>query len=178
MVNSPPEGGARPTSSRSEGARTSLGFTLSQLGFENSRQFAEIVGTIGLEPRHFALLRAVREYQGDSQQAIAERLGVPASTMVALIDQLEGDGLLERVRHPTDRRTHTLQLTESGIEAVSRGFELGAQQERRICEGLSSAELAELMRPLGRVSDNLGIAPDTLPDAGSGHRPGPDRTIR
>ncbi|HLX78685.1 MAG TPA: MarR family transcriptional regulator, partial [Acidimicrobiales bacterium] len=78
---------------------------MSQLGFENSRQFAEIVGTIGLEPRHFALLRAVREYQGDSQQAIAERLGVPASTMVALIDQLERDGLLERVRHPSDRRT-------------------------------------------------------------------------
>ena len=69
--------------------RQSVGFTLSQVGLATSRRFGQITGTLGLEPRHVALLRAVSQADGQSQQAVAERLHIPASTMVALIDQLE-----------------------------------------------------------------------------------------
>src|SRR5215469_11002922 len=98
----------------------SVGFTLSQLGFATSRRFGQIVATLGLEPRHFALLRAVHGADGQSQQALAERLRIPASTMVSLIDYLENEGLLERRPHPTDRRTRLLHLTGQGAKVLEQ----------------------------------------------------------
>lgn len=151
--------------------RRSVGFTLSQLGFATSRRFGEIVATLGLEPRHFALLRAVRAADGQSQQAIAERLRIPASTMVALIDYLEREGLLERRPHPTDRRSRRLHLTDEGTEVLDQATTLGAEWEEAICANLSAAERETLLGLLERVAATIGIADAELPDHGSGQRP-------
>ncbi|MDQ6810381.1 MAG: MarR family winged helix-turn-helix transcriptional regulator, partial [Actinomycetota bacterium] len=73
----------------------SVGFTVSTTGYAIARLFREILAPLALEPREFALLRAVGACEGQSQQAIGERLGIPASRMVAFIDALEQRGLLE-----------------------------------------------------------------------------------
>lgn len=154
-----------------EAGGQSVGFTLSQLGFATSRRFGQIVGTLGLEPRHFALLRAVRAADGQSQQAIAERLRIPASTMVSLIDYLENEGLLERRPHPTDRRSRRLHLTSRGAEVLDQATTLGAELEGTICAGLSAAERDTLLDLLARVAANMGVASAELPDHGTGQRP-------
>jgi DNA-binding MarR family transcriptional regulator len=153
------------------GSRPSVGFMLSQLGFSTSRRFGQIVGTLGLEPRHFALLRAVRQSDGQSQQAIADQLRIPASTMVSLIDQLEGRAMLERRPHPTDRRTRLLHLTEQGAEVLAEAIRLGDQWEATICSGLSAADREQLISLLRRVANNIGVAERELPDHGTGQRP-------
>lgn len=154
-------------------AGPSVGFTLSQLGFATSRRFGQIVGTLGLEPRHFALLRAVREADGQPQQAVAERLGIPASTMVSLVDQLEARSLLERRPHPADRRTRLLHLTGRGEAVLEEATALGAQWERAICAGLSAGERAQLLSLLRRVAANIGLADGELPDRWTGQWPEP-----
>jgi DNA-binding MarR family transcriptional regulator len=154
-------------------APPSVGFTLSQLGFATSRRFGQLVGTLGLEPRHFALLRAVHEADSQSQQAVAERLHIPASTMVGLIDHLEQEGLLERRPHPSDRRTRLLHLTRHGKEVLGKATRLGAEWERTICAGLSTAEREQLLSLLQRVAINIGVADGELPDQGTGQRPDP-----
>jgi DNA-binding MarR family transcriptional regulator len=153
------------------GLRASVGFTLSQLGFETSRRFAELVGKIGLEPRHFAVLRAAGEHAGQSQQAIAERLHIPPSTMVALVDHLESWKMLERRRDPTDRRTYIVHVTPAGMTLLKKALDLAMQQEKRVCAGLSDDERVTLLTLLGRVAANLDIDAESLPDAGSGRRP-------
>jgi DNA-binding MarR family transcriptional regulator len=154
-------------------AGPSVGFTLSQLGFATSSRFAQIVGTLGLEPRHYALLRAVRASDGHSQQAVAERLQIPPSTMVSLVDHLEQEGLLQRRPHLTDRRTRRLHLTERGGQVLDEAIQLGAEWEQQICAGISSAEREELLGLLRRVAANIGVGQDTLPDRGTGQRPQP-----
>lgn len=151
--------------------RRSVGFTLSQLGFATSRRFGQIVATVGLEPRHYALLRAVREVDGQSQQAVAEGLRIPASTMVSLIDYLEKEGLLERRPHPTDRRSRRLHLTSRGAKVLDQATALGAEWEGTICAGLSAAERDTLLDLLARVAANIGVADAELPDHGTGQRP-------
>jgi DNA-binding MarR family transcriptional regulator len=152
-------------------AGPSVGFTLSQLGFATSRRFADLVAPLGLEPRHFALLRAVGEGGGLSQQAVASRLGIPASTMVSLVDHLAEAGLLERYPHPGDRRTRLLRLTPQGGKALAEAVRLGARWEESICAGLSAAERRQLLALLRRVGANLGVSQDELPDRGTGRRP-------
>jgi DNA-binding MarR family transcriptional regulator len=154
-------------------AEPSVGFTLSQLGFATSSGFSQRVATLGLEPRHYAVLRALRAADDQSQQAVADRLQIPPSTMVSLVDHLEKMGLLERRMHAADRRTRQLRLTQSGRQVLARAIRLGDQWEQQICAGLSSAERDQLLGLLRRVSANVGLGPDTLPDRGTGRRPQP-----
>lgn len=150
-----------------------MGFTLSQLGFATSGRFGQIVGGLGLEPRHFALLRAVRASDGRSQQAVADQLQIPPSTMVSLVDHLESQGWLERRPHSTDRRSRQLHLTASGRQVLEEAMRLGDQLEQQICAGLSGDEREQLLGLLRRVATNVGMGQHTLPDRGTGLRPQP-----
>ena len=149
----------------------SVGFSLSQVGLETSRQFGEVVGALGLEPRHFAVLHAVQRDVDQAQQAIGDLLAIPASTMVAIVDHLEAEGLLERRPHPSDRRARILHLTKRGETLLAKAQAEATLQEVRICAGLEPSERAELLALLRRISINLGVSLSALPDRGSGERP-------
>ncbi len=139
----------------------SVGFTLSSLGYAVSRRFRTTLEPSGLEPREFALLRAVAPIEGASQQAIGERLRIPASRMVAFVDALEERGLLERRHKPDDRRVRALYLTDDGREVLASAFTLASELERQLCAQLSDAEREQLLDALQRVGAQLGLAPGT-----------------
>lgn len=151
--------------------KNSVGFSLSQVGLETSRQFGEVVGVLGLEPREFAILHAVHRDAGQAQQTIGDFLAIPASTMVSIIDHLENEGLLERRPHASDRRARTLHLTGRGETLLTKAMAEAMRQEARICSGLEAEERAQLLSLLHRISVNLGVSSTALPDRGSGLRP-------
>jgi len=137
----------------------SVGFTVSTIGYAVSRRFREILAPLELEPREFALLRAVSASEGESQQAIGGRLEIPPSRMVAFVDALEARGLLERRLNPGDRRTRELHLTDAGRELLGRAFALAVDHERDLCADLSAKEREQLLDLLQRVGERLGLAP-------------------
>ena len=52
------------------------------------------------------------------QSELGALLGYNTSSMTALVDRLERDGIATRVPHPTDRRRLTVRLTDEGRAAV------------------------------------------------------------
>lgn len=137
----------------------SVGFTLSSLGHAVARRFSATLAPLRLEPREFAVLRAVAPAEGSSQQAIGESMQIPPSRMVAFVDALEARGLLERRPSPSDRRVRALHLTDDGRELLARAFELASELERQICSDLSESEREQLLVSLRRVGAQLGVAP-------------------
>jgi DNA-binding MarR family transcriptional regulator len=137
----------------------SVGFTLSSLGHAVARGFSEALAPLGIEPRDFALLRLLATVEGDSQQAVGERLGIPSSRMVAFVDAHEAHGLIERRQDPADRRIHALHLTKAGRGLLSRAFAIAVAYEQELCGDLSSSEREQLLDLLGRVGLRLGVAP-------------------
>jgi DNA-binding MarR family transcriptional regulator len=135
----------------------SVGFSLSTTGYAVSRRFHEILDPLGLEPRDFALLRAVRAAEGLSQQALAERMRILPSRMVAFIDVLEERGWLERRQRSEDRRLRALYLTGAGHELLGRAFALAVAHERDLCADLSEQEREQLLALLQRVALRLGL---------------------
>jgi DNA-binding MarR family transcriptional regulator len=47
-------------------------------------------------------------------RVMGERLQLHPTSVTNIVDRLEGDGLVRRVPHPTDRRTTLVEITEAG----------------------------------------------------------------
>jgi hypothetical protein len=71
------------------------------------------------------------------------------------------------------RRTRLLHLTRHGKEVLGKATRLGAEWDRTICAGLSTAEREQLLALLQRVAVNIGVADGELPDQETGQRPDP-----
>jgi DNA-binding MarR family transcriptional regulator len=116
-----------------------------------------VLEPLGLEPRQFALLRYVAAAEGHSQQELGAVLQVPASRMVALLDEMEERGLLERRAHPTDRRAKALYLTPGGSKTLTQAMEAAAAFEGEVTAGLGADEREELVSLLQRLAANLEL---------------------
>lgn len=137
----------------------SVGFLISQLGFLSSRGFMEALEPVGIDPREFLLMRFVAASEGQSQQALAERLALPASRMVALVDHLEEAGLVERRPNAEDRRVRELHLTRKGRGALERAGRVAIDHETSLCAGINRQEreqLIDLLQKLQTSQTELG----------------------
>ena len=137
----------------------SAAFLLSTLGFTVSRRFHEMLGPLELEPGEFALLRAVAASGGEPQNALAERLHISPSWMVAIVDQLERRGLVERRPHARDRRIRNLHLTADGKKLLKQAERRAQQFDRQVTDPLTEAELQQLLELLQRVAAGLDLQP-------------------
>jgi DNA-binding MarR family transcriptional regulator len=134
-----------------ERAPRSVGFLISQLGFISSRRFHEALEPLGIGPREFLLMRFVAASNGQSQQALADRLQVPPSRMVALVDHLEDAGLVERRPDPDDRRVRGLYLTRKGRGVLDRAAKIAIDYETQLCAGINREERDQLIDLLQRL---------------------------
>jgi DNA-binding MarR family transcriptional regulator len=141
----------------------SISFLLVQLGFHTAQQFGERLAPLGLEQRHAGMLARLAASQGESQQAIAELMGVNATRMVFLVDELEKLGLVERRRNPGDRRSHALYLTDAGTAMLARVRAVTAEHEARIRAGLTRSEQTRLLALLRKVAGEQGLSTQGLP---------------
>lgn len=94
---------------------------------------------------------------GRSQQAVAEQLGIQPSRFVALVDELERRGVIERRRNATDRRLYALHLTTQGEQLMREIGQVGTAHENDVCSALSASERTTLFELLERVADQQGL---------------------
>jgi DNA-binding MarR family transcriptional regulator len=132
---------------------------LSSLGYAVSRRFHQVLGPLELEPGEFALLRAVAASEGESQNALAERLRISPSWMVAIVDELERRELLARRPHARDRRVRNLHLTAAGKKLLRQAERQARRFDQQVTDALSEAELQQLLELLDRVAAGLELEP-------------------
>jgi len=135
-------------------APRSVGFLISQLGFFSSKGFVAALEPLGIGPREFLLMRFVASAEGQSQQALAERLGVPPSRMVAMVDHLEEGGLVERRPDPGDRRVRGLHLTRKGRGVLDKAGAIAIDYETRLCAGINRDEREQLIDLLQKLQES------------------------
>ena len=135
-----------------------VGFLVSQLGYAVTRRFRSELERLSLEPRHFALMRGIEAAGNLSQQALGERLQIPASSVVALLDGLEENGLVRRCLDPADRRVHFVELTEEGRVVLAAALEIAIGIESELCRGLDGEARELLIATLQALAGNIGLA--------------------
>lgn len=157
---------------RGDRAPSSLAFLLSQVGIHAARRFSERMAEVDLHPPLFRVLNLIDAAEGRSQQAIGEAIQVPPSRMVALVDELEERGLVERRPDPADRRIRALYLTRKGRSTLARGREIAAAHEAELTRGMAAADRKLLIRLLQKLVDEQTIGRGVHPGvSGKGEPP-------
>ncbi|AEY86036.1 MULTISPECIES: MarR family winged helix-turn-helix transcriptional regulator [Streptomyces] len=85
---------------------------------------------------------------------LSEMAGIAARTATTIVDSLERDGLVERVRHPQDRRAFLVRLTDEGLRCHREAEEIDRLALAEATAALSADDRARLRALLGRIRDH------------------------
>jgi DNA-binding MarR family transcriptional regulator len=127
------------------------GYLLSRAGLAVRGLFARELSALGISPRDFGVLQVIDGQAPITQQALGAALGIDPSTTVGIVDALERQELVERRRHPTDRRANALHLTRAGKRTLMRARAVVRSTDAAVFGRLSDDERATLHDLLGRV---------------------------
>jgi MarR family transcriptional regulator, temperature-dependent positive regulator of motility len=119
-----------------------------------SRATADVLG-MGL--KQFITLDYLRE-RGDSvtQQGLGQTLHLDPNNCVILLNDLEGDGYVERRRDPTDRRRHIVEMTPAGRRALEEAEIKLETVEGQVLGNLNAAERSQLRDLLAKALEGNG----------------------
>src|SRR6204780_5001487 len=132
-------------------------FLLAQLGAHAASQFAERLRVLELALADAGILRLLRMGAGPSQQELATRLQIHPSRLVAILDNLEKRGLVERKAHAHDRRLYSIQLTKNGDEILEKIGKVAREHQDALLSALSKEERDALAALLLKIADQQGL---------------------
>lgn len=114
---------------------------------------------LGLTTAQYNLLSAVAAEPGISNASLARWAFVTAQSMQGIVANMELQGLLRRVPHPTHGRIRQSELTRAGRDVLAKANKILLGVEERMTEGLSEAEVEVLRCALLRCAENMKTPP-------------------
>jgi DNA-binding MarR family transcriptional regulator len=82
---------------------------------------------------------------------LSRLLMVTGGNVTAIVDQLEKEGLVERVQEPEDRRAWLIRLTSSGEKTFADMARAHEEWVVELFDGMSRREQDELLKLLAKV---------------------------
>lgn len=115
----------------------------------------DIESSTGLSGRELDLIALLTESGPTSVKSLVADLGLPRSTMTAIVDRLEARGLVNRLPNHEDRRSVILQATPVAFDALLQ-YREGMKTFAKHLEGLlEDDEQAQLVRLIEKIAASL-----------------------
>ena len=128
---------------------TDIGFLLAKLHAAGSVLNNAALAEFGLKERSYSVLALACGNLGPTQRELAEFLSLDPSQIVALIDELEQRGLVERKPGPSDRRQKLVTATKTGRTlhaAAQKAAQAAEAQQLAMLTGEEVASLRSILR--------------------------------
>jgi DNA-binding MarR family transcriptional regulator len=128
-----------------------LGFLLGRAHLAHRSIAERAFASLGVGVKEFGALAVLVEEGPLSQQRLGERQGIDRTTMVAVVDELERSGLVERRRNRADRRAYSLNPTAKGRRLLGQASEAEKRAEGEFLTPLPAPDrrrLKQLLRTL------------------------------
>jgi DNA-binding MarR family transcriptional regulator len=148
------EDASRSQQRPSANALPRLGHLLKQSYLQFTGLTSAALEPLGITALEWAALLRFDEEPLLSQAGLARLLGIDRTTMVALVDQLEGKGLVKRRPHRDDRRKNVVELTADGRNAKKRAAQLVDGCERQFLAALTRSDAQQLKSALHTVIES------------------------
>lgn len=147
----------QPTDGQPIGAKRLQGLAsrlLSHTATHADRIVNEGLATKGARKWHYAALAALAEDGPASQATLSDRAGLYRSDLVAVLNELEELGQVERAPDPGDRRRNVITITRKGRDQLRRLDRLIGEIQDEILAPLSPPERAAFLKLLQRLQDH------------------------
>jgi DNA-binding MarR family transcriptional regulator len=128
-----------------------VGYLLSKAHLRVHVSANEALEPLGLTVKHYGLLTLLVHEGPISQGRLGEVMRIDRTTMVALIDDLERAGHVDRTRNPEDRRAYALSATAAGKRIQRSAATLMERIQNEALSPLSTGERRELRRMLRAI---------------------------
>jgi DNA-binding MarR family transcriptional regulator len=129
-----------------------LGYALRRAQLAVFDDFFQTFADLELRPAQFGLLVVISQNPGLKQTDASAMLGIQTPNFVALVDELEGRGLAQRMAAQNDRRSHALHLTRTGEALLRRVLVRQAEHEERMTARIGKAGREQLMTLLDKLA--------------------------
>ena len=121
-----------------------LGYVLRRAQVAVFKDFDVMFNEVDIRPIQYSILTLIECNPGLSQTQVCDALGIKKPNFVAMLDGLEGRGLVRRAPTPGDRRTYALFLTDEGRTLMRKLHKLAARHEQNIID-IVGADMRKLM---------------------------------
>ncbi|HET7153042.1 MAG TPA: MarR family transcriptional regulator [Candidatus Kapabacteria bacterium] len=132
-----------------------LWFSMKELQNVMQQRFSEHLSAHGITRPQYEILMLLFQTDGMTQADLAERSKKDAPTVTGVIDRLERDGFVERSKHPTDRRAHSVVLTEKGKHLRDTIPNIRKAMQDQAMIGLTQKEFDRLRELLHKITLNF-----------------------
>lgn len=112
----------------------------------------QVLRELGLNVRTFSLLWLTTEDYSPTQRQLSDFLDLDPSQIVALIDSLESQGLVERRLNPADRRMRQIVATTRGRKLLTKARAAVDESTARTLGALSADQQDQLRELLLAVN--------------------------
>jgi len=129
----------------------SLTYLVQKVATKALTALEESFDDLGITARHYIVLGLASDPDQPSQAVIAGKIGVDATVLGRMLDELEQRELVVRQRASDDRRRHELVLTPAGRDVLEAAEARRRDTEREFFGRLSAADrrgLEEALRVL------------------------------
>src|SRR5882724_4008035 len=128
-----------------------LGYLLAKAHYRVHVSANEALEPLGLTVKHYGLLTLLVHEAPIPQGRLGEVMRIDRTTMVALIDDLERAGHVDRTRNPEDRRAYALVSTATGKRVQRSAATLMKRIQNEALSPLATGERSELRRMLRAI---------------------------
>ncbi len=115
---------------------------------------------VELSVEQWSVLVHLWKHDAVSQQELSVKTFRDKASMTRLIDNMEKQGLVERIASPSDRRINLVRLTTAAKQLRDETMHLANQTLNDGLEGVSAEDIETTRRVLTAVYDNLVNQPD------------------
>jgi len=124
---------------------------ISQVETVAHRLLTERLAAAGARGYHYRLLAALAEFGPSSQAALGRRTAMDRSDVVAVVNELAGQGLVERDTDQADRRRNIISITPNGARRLRELDVLLAAVQDELLAPLSGQQRSQLIELLSRI---------------------------
>lgn len=140
------------------------GFVLHWVTELGAQFYARAMAPLNLRPLQVGILQLLAAEGATVQARLGDKLRVDKATMVALLNDLQAQGLVERRPHPSDRRAYEVHLLEAGHQRLQAAEQASIAAAKQFFAALTPEEQQTLNQLLRRVATSNALWQSSAPE--------------
>lgn len=133
-----------------------ISFATNRAAKKMAEAFNDRLMALGVSRVKWIALYYLSMHPGISQRELAIYMHIKSSTVARLVDRMEKEGLIDRIKDKADRRVSVLKLTDAGAELMDKLLPEGRIFSELVTQGISSHEMEVYYGVLDKLVSNIG----------------------